>query len=410
VLAAPAIVYISAPGFRADASKFQITVELLRVTFPYIAFISLTALAGGILNTYGNFAVPAFTPSLLNIAFIVFALWLAPYFDPPVRALAWAVIVGGALQLAFQLPYLAKLGVFPRFTFTREAGSRRIFKLMLPAIFGVSVAQISLLLNTIFASFMQTGSVSWLYYADRLMEFPSGLLGVALSTILLPSLAKHHADQAPEKYSKLLDWGLRLALMLTLPAALALALIAVPLIGTLFRYGEFQLSDLWRTREALIAYSVGLTGLILVKILAPGFYAKQNIRTPVKIALVTLAATQIMNVIFIYVFKLAHVGLALSIGLAACLNAALLFIGLRRSASYVPQPGWGMFILKLLVALAALGAVLFFAMGDAQTWLQGGLLQRAGRLTLLVVLGAATYFAALALMGFRLRDFVMRAA
>lgn len=410
ILAAPLIIYLSAPGFSADAQKFNITVELLRVTFPYIAFISLTAFAGGILNTYGNFTVPAFTPSLLNLAFIVFALFLAPYFNPPVRALAWAVIAGGILQLGFQLPFLAKLRMFPRFRLTREFGSRRIFKLMGPAIFGVSIAQISLLINTIFASTMPTGSVSWLYYADRLMEFPSGMLGVALSTILLPSLAKHHANKAHEQYSKLLDWGLRLTLLLALPAALALALLAVPLIGTLFRYGEFQAIDLWRTREALIAYSIGLTGIILVKILAPGFYAKQNIKTPVKIGLVTLLATQFMNLLFIYVFKLAHAGLALSIGLAACLNALLLFIGLRRNQTYQPQPGWAIFVLKLVAALAVLALVLWFAMGEAHTWTQGRLLQRAARLFGLVSLGAASYFAALWLMGFRLRDFVMRAA
>jgi putative peptidoglycan lipid II flippase len=410
VLAAPLIVYLSAPGFSATAQKFDVTVDLLRVTFPYIAFISLTALASGILNTYGNFYVPAFTPSLLNVSFIVFALFFAPYFDPPIQALAWAVIAGGALQLAFQLPYLAKLGVFPRFRLTREFGSRRIFKLMGPAIFGVSIAQISLLINTIFASTMPTGSVSWLYYADRLMEFPSGLLGVALSTILLPSLAKHHADRAHEKYSKLLDWGLRLTLLLALPAALALAVLAVPLIGTLFRYGEFHAADLWHTREALIAYSVGLTGIILVKILAPGFYAKQDIKTPVKIGLLTLVVTQAMNLLFIYVFKLAHAGLALSIGLAACLNALLLFIGLRRNDTYRPQPGWALFMLKLAVALVVLGAVLWLMMGEAQSWTQGRLLQRAARLLLLCVAGAASYFATLWLLGFRLRDFVMRAA
>jgi putative peptidoglycan lipid II flippase len=410
ILAAAPIIYVSAPGFSTNAQKFDITVELLRITFPYIAFISLTALAGGILNTYSNFTVPAFTPSLLNLSFIVFALWLAPHFDPPIRALGWAVIVGGALQLGFQLPYLAKLRVFPRFRLTRAFGSRRIFKLMGPAIFGVSIAQISLLINTIFASRMGDGAVSWLYYADRLMEFPSGLLGVALGTILLPSLAKHHANQAHAEYSKLLDWGLRLTLLLALPAALALAVLAVPLIGTLFRYGAFEVADVWRTREALIAYSLGLTGIILVKILAPGFYAKQNIKTPVKIGVITLFATQLMNVLFIYVLKLEHASLALSIGLAACLNAFLLYRGLRNNQSYQPRPGWALFTLKLLIALIVLGVVLWFAMGNPDTWTQGSLLHRAARLTGLVLLGVATYFASLWLMGFRLRDFVARAA
>ncbi|PIX04634.1 MAG: murein biosynthesis integral membrane protein MurJ, partial [Gallionellales bacterium CG_4_8_14_3_um_filter_54_18] len=300
VLAAPVLITISAPGFSAVPSKFDLTVDLLRLTFPYIFFISLVSLAGGILNTYSKFSVPAFTPVLLNLSFIVCALWLAPYFDPPVLVLGVAVLLGGLLQLSFQLPYLAKLGLLPRFRLKlNDEGVWRILKQMGPAVFGVSISQISLLINTIFASFLVTGSVSWLYYADRLMEFPTGILGVALGTILLPSLAKHYADASTVEYSRLLDWGLRLTLMLALPAALALAILAVPLISTLFFYGKFSINDLWMTREALLAYSLGLVGLIMVKVLAPGFYARQNIRTPVKIALFTLFATQLMNLAFI---------------------------------------------------------------------------------------------------------------
>lgn len=409
IAAAPLLVYVSAPGFAADAAKFDLTVALTRVTFPYILFMSLVALSGGILNTWSRFAVPAFTPVLLNVAFIGMALFAAPYFDEPVMALGWAVFIGGILQLAYQLPSLKRIGMLPKFDFApHDPGVRRILKLMGPAVLGVSVAQVSLLINTIFASFLGTGSVSWLYYADRLMEFPSGMLGAALGTILLPSLAKYHAGGKFDDYSKLLDWGLRLTLLLAAPAALALALIAVPLIATLFHHGAFGADDVFKTRDALVAYSVGLLGLILVKVLAPGFYARQNIRTPVKIALLTLAVTQLLNLALIG--WLRHAGLALSIGLAACLNAALLYRGLRRHGIYSPQPGWGRFYLKLAVALAVMGASLWFASGDTADWLRWSLAERLIRLTLVVVVGAGSYFAALWLTGFRLRDFTRRAA
>ncbi|MBS3916637.1 MAG: murein biosynthesis integral membrane protein MurJ [Sulfuritalea sp.] len=401
----PVLIYISAPGFAADAAKFELTVELTRIAFPYILFISLVSLSGGILNTWSRFAVPAFTPVLLNLSFIAMALFAAPYFDPPVLALAWAVLLGGVLQLALQIPFLAKIGMLPRFSFSlADAGVNRIGKLMLPALLGVSVTQISLVINTIFASFLPSGSVSWLYYADRLMEFPAGLLGAALGTILLPSLAKSHADNDRGEFSALLDWGLRLTFLLTLPAALALAILAVPLLSTLFNYGAFQAHDVLKTGDALMAYSVGLTGLILVKVLAPGFYARQNIRTPVKIALVTLAATQVMNAAFIV--PLQHAGLALSIGLAACLNAGLLWRGLHRRGDYVPRPGWGVFGLKLAVALAVMGAALWFGMGQQENWIGAPPLARMLRLSALVTGGSAAYFGTLWLLGFRLRDFM----
>jgi putative peptidoglycan lipid II flippase len=413
VAAAPLLVWISAPGFAADAGKFELTVTLTRITFPYIFFMSLVALAGGILNTMSRFALPAFTPVLLNLAFIAMALFATPYFDPPVLALAWAVFLGGVLQLAIQIPALHRIAMLPRPTLDWRAawadpGVRRILTLMGPALIGVSVSQISLLINTIFASFLATGSVSWLYYADRLMEFPSGMLGVALGTILLPSLAKYHAGEKHDEYARLLDWGLRLTLLLALPAALALALLAVPLIATLFFHGAFTGDDVLRTREALVAYSVGLTGLILVKVLAPGFYARQNVRTPVRIALISLAFTQAMNLAFIG--WLQHAGLALSIGLAACLNAALLYRGLRRDGIYRPQPGWATFALKLAAALAAMGGALWFAAGSDGDWLRFGIAERVGRLCGLVGLGGSVYFATLWILGFRLRDFTRRAA
>ena len=406
---APLLVYISAPGFAAEPEKFALTVELTRITFPYILFMSLVALAGGVLNTWNRFALPAFTPVLLNLAFIAMALFAAPWFARPVLSLGWAVFIGGALQLAFQIPSLRRIGMLPRFALDwRDAGVRRILKLMAPAVLGVSVSQVSLLINTIFASFLGTGSVSWLYYADRLMEFPSGMLGAALGTILLPSLAKYHAGQKLDEYSRLLDWGLRLTLLLAAPAAVALAIIAVPLIATLFHHGAFAADDVFKTRDALVAYSVGLLGLILVKVLAPGFYARQNVRTPVKIGVVTLCVTQALNLALIGWLK--HAGLALSIGLAACLNAALLYRGLRLQGIYTPQPGWRVFLLRLAAALLAMGAALWFAAGDPGPWLEWRLAARLWRLALVVGCGAGVYFATLWLVGFRLGDFRRRAA
>jgi putative peptidoglycan lipid II flippase len=409
IFAAPWIIYVSAPGFSATPEKFDLTVAMLRITFPYLLFISLVSLAGGILNTWSRFAIPALTPTLLNVSFIVCALFIAPYFHPPVLVLAWAVIVGGALQLALQLPFLARIGMLPRLRpdFS-DPGVRRVLRQMGPAVFGVSIAQVSLLINTIFASFLANGSVSWLYYADRMMEFPTGMLGVALGTILLPSLSKYYSSDAAESYSRLLDWGLRLTLLLALPAAVALALLAVPLISTLFHYGHFSIEDVWMTRRALVAYSIGLVGLILVKVLAPGFYARQNIRTPVKIAVITLVATQVMNLALIGPLK--HAGLALAIGLGACLNAGLLYYKLRQHRIYQPQPEWAQFSYKLTLALLLMAAVLWGATGSEDWWLVAAWQQRVAGLIGIVCLGASTYFAALWLLGFRIKDFARRAA
>ncbi len=408
IIAAPVIVYISAPGFAKDAAKFDLTVQLLRITTPYIFFISLVAVAAGILNTYNKFWVPAFAPVLLNLCFISAALWLAPYFDPPILALAWAVFVAGFVQLAFQVPFLKKIGMLPSIRFNwNDAGMRRVIRQMGPAVFGVSIGQISLLINTIFASFLAAGSVSWLYYADRLMEFPSGILGVALGSILLPSLSKCHADNNTVEYSKLLDWGLRLTVMLTLPAALALGMIAVPLLATFFQRGAFAAHDVLMTSYALVGYSVGLIGMILVKILAPGFYAKQDIRTPVKIGIVTLLATQAMNALFIGWIQ--HAGLALSIGLGACLNSAILFYYLRKHGIYQPEPGWAKFFARIVIAILALALTLWFGMGTEQSWLSGSGWSRVLRLSILVAEGVVVYFAVLGALGFRPKDFSKRA-
>lgn len=409
IVAAPLIVYISAPGFASDPEKFGLTIDLLRIIFPYVLFISLVSLAGGLLNTYGKFTVPAFTPVWLNVAFIVATLFFADGFNPPVRVLAWAVFVGGILQLTFQIPFLIKIGMLPRFSLNlQDEGVWRILKLMGPAVFGVSIAQISLLINTIFASFLVAGSVSWLYYADRLMEFPTGLLGVALGTILLPSLSKSFADKSDGEYSQLLDWGLRLTFILALPAAVALAVLSVPLITSLFHYGAFTDHDVWMTRQALIAYSLGLLGLILVKVLAPAFYSRQNIKTPVKIAVFTLVATQFMNLVFVFGLDLRHAGLALAIGLGACINAGLLYYHLRKADVYKPQAGWMGFMSKLLLALLAMSAALYFASGSDAAWLGYATLHKFSHLMGLVVLGASVYFISLWLMGIRLKDFMRR--
>jgi len=415
IIAAPILVYVTAPGFSASPEKFKLTVELLRITSPYIFFISLVAVAAGILNTYNKYWVSAFAPVLLNLCFIGTMLWLMPYFERPIIAMAWAVFAGGAVQLAFQLPFLKKIGMLPRWRFSlRDEGVWRVLKQMGPAIFGVSISQISLVINTILASFMLTGSVSWLFYADRLMEIPAGLLGVAISTILLTSLSKYHAEKNTTEYSKMLDWGLRLTMMLTLPAALSLGLIAVPLLSTFFQGGAFGAHDVLMTRNALVGYSIGLSGMLLVKVLAPAFYARQDIRTPVKIGIITLIATQLMNLIFIFSLKYfgmaQHAGLALATGLGACLNSAILFYLLRKRGIYQPEPGWLKFTVKIVLALLALGLVLWFGMGTEQYWLTTRGWPRIVHLGWLVALGVAVYFAVLGLLGFRLRDFSKRGA
>ncbi|UTW06682.1 murein biosynthesis integral membrane protein MurJ [Pseudomonas benzenivorans] len=408
ILIAPWIVWISAPGFADEPDRFSLTTDLLRVTFPYILLISLSSLAGAVLNTWNRFSVPAFVPTLLNVSMIIFALWLSPYFDPPIMALGWAVLVGGLLQLFYQLPHLRRIGmlVLPRLDL-RDMGVWRVLRQMGPAIFGVSVSQISLIINTIFASFLVAGSVSWMYYADRLMELPAGVLGVALGTILLPALAKTHASADREEYSRLLDWGLRLSFLLALPSAVALAVLAEPLTVSLFQYGKFAAHDALMTQRALIAYAVGLLGIILVKILAPGFYARQNIRTPVRIAVVTLVATQLMNLALIG--PLAHAGLALAIGLGACLNAGLLYWQLRKGDYFQPQPGWALFLGKLLLAVATMGGMLVLVMHFMPAWSEGNMLLRLLRLGGVVLVGLASYFGMLLLLGFRLRDFARRA-
>lgn len=411
IVAAPWIVWLLASGLKSGGS-YETAILLTRVMFPYILLIALTAAAAGVLNTWRHFAIPAFTPVLLNLSFIGSALFLTPYVDPPVLALAFAVVLGGIAQLAIQIPALIRIGMLPRLRFNprevlADEGVRRILRLMLPATFSVSVAQISLIINTNIASYLAAGSVSWINYADRLMEFPTALLGVALGTVLLPSLSEAHAGKNEARYAELLDWGVRLTFMLALPAALGLWLLGTGLTATLFHYGKFTAHDVLMTQQAVAAYGVGLIGLVLVKILAPGYYAKQDIKTPVKIAFFVLIATQVMNLLFVPLF--AHAGLALAIGLGACANAALLFGGLMMRGVYKPQPGWWLFLFRVLLALAVFGVALWiFNLRFDWIALQSEPWLRAGALGMLIAVGMVIYFLTLAATGMRLHDFKRR--
>lgn len=403
VLAAPWLAYLLASGFAAQEGKIELTTELIRVVFPYILFISLVSLAGGVLNVHRRFGVPAFTPVLLNLALIGSALFLSPFFAQPIMALAWGVVLGGVGQLLMQIWPIYRLGLFPRPDFHwKDEGVLRILRAMGPAMLGVSAAQISILVNTQLASMLGDGAVSWITYADRLMEFPTALLGVALGTVLLPSLARHHGLGEDREYSELMDWGLRFTCVLALPAALALGMIGLPLIATINKYGAFTALDVTQTRAALFGYSLGLIGLIGVKVLAPGFFARQDLKTPVKISVLSVivsvaAATLLMK-------PFAHAGLTMATSLGACVNAGVLLWMLRRKGIYRPLPGWSLFFGKLLFALAALAISLHFAAGEDLYWLESGVFAKVSRLAGVVLAGAGSYFAALWMMGFRPKD------
>jgi putative peptidoglycan lipid II flippase len=415
VAAAPVVVWLTAAGL----AKFDTAVVMTRWMFPYIGFMSLIALSAGILNTWRHFAVPAATPVLLNLSVIAAALWLAPRLElagiEPIYALAIGVMAGGVLQLAVQAPALARIGCLPRIGMApaalraawRHPGVGRVLRQMAPAVLGVSVAQISLLINTQIASHLRVGSVSWLTYADRLMEFPTALLGVALGVVLLPQLSSATARDNADVYSGLLDWGLRLALLLALPCAAALIVFPQPLIAVLYHYGAFSARDVQQTVTALMGYGVGLVGLIGVKVLAPGFYARQDIRTPVKIAIVVLAATQAMNLLFVP--WLGHAGLALAIGLGALINASWLLVGLRRRGVYHPAPGWWPFLARVLLATALLAAALAWA-AHRIDWigLQPRWGVRAGILAAVLGGVALLYFGTLWASGMKLRQFSRR--
>ncbi len=419
VAAAPVLVWLMASGLQQSPRGFEAAVFMTRWMFPYIGFMSMVALSAGILNTWRRFAVPAATPVLLNLAMIAAAWWGAPALQAhgvePIYAMAAGVMVGGVLQMAVQIPALLRLQLLPRLNWSPSAlaaawsdsGTRRMAALMLPALLGVSVAQLSLLINTQIASHLATGSVSWLSYADRLMEFPTALLGVALGVVLLPQLAAARAADDAQKYSAMLDWGLRWVLTLGLPCGVALLVFSQPLVATLYHYGAFTARDVAMTTHALMGYGLGLIGLVAIKVLAPGFYASQDVRTPVKIAVVVLALTQLLNLALVPVF--AHAGLALAIGLGALINAGWLLAGLLRRGSYVPQPGW--LRLTAQVAAASLGLGLFLAWtGQALDWvgLASEPIWRVALLAAAMAAGATIYFGLLRLLGLKLRTLIGR--
>src|SRR5690554_4763278 len=402
VVMSPYLIMLFAPGFHDEPSKMQLAGELLRITFPYLLLISLTAFCGGILNSYGRFAVPAFTPVLLNVSMIGATVFLTPFFTEPVMALAWGVFIAGVAQLLFQMPFLWKMRLLPRpRVVANDPGVKRIMLLMLPALFGVSVSQINLLLDTVLASFLQTGSVSWLYYADRLSELPLGAFGIAIGTVILPALSRHHSTEKPEEFSATIDWALRMVLLVGVPAALALAILAEPLIATLFLYGAMTERDVVQSANALRAYAVGVMTFMLIKVLAPGYFARQDMKTPVRIAVTCMVANMVFNLILVW--PLAHVGLALASSLSALLNAGMLWWGLRKIGVYQAQPGWPMFTLRLLLACTALSVVVLWLAADVQQWFEWGWQQKVLQMSILVVAGIAVFLVTLVVSGMRMR-------
>jgi len=404
VIGAPVLITLFAPGFGDDPEKRALAVEMLRLTFPYLFFIALTAFSGSILNTWGRFAVPAFTPVLLNISLIAAALFVTPFFSEPrmAVALAWGVLVAGVAQLMFQLPFLMRLGLMPRPQVAwRDPGVKRILALMAPAIFGVSVSQINLLLDTVLASLLETGSVTWLYYSDRLVELPLGIFAIAIGTVILPSLSKKHASSSTEDFSRTLDWALRLVVLVGLPAGLALLVIAKPLLAALFQYGQFGEFDVHQASMSLQAYSVGVVAFMLIKVLAPGYFARQDTRTPVKIGIIAMVANMVFNLILVW--HLRHVGLAMATALSAWLNAALLYWGLRDAGVYQPTAGWGLFFVRLLGGSVAMVAVVLWLTGGTDIWHAGLAWQRATFIVAVVLAGGLSYFLVLALLGLRPR-------
>ncbi len=410
VLAAPVLIMVFAPGFIGeDEGKYPLAVEMLRLTFPYLFFISLTAFAGSILNAHNRFGVPAFTPVLLNLSLIGCALWLAPVLERPVVALAWGVLIAGSVQFLFQIPFLRQIRLLPRPRVAfRDRGVMKVMRLMVPALFGVSVSQLNLLLDTLIASFLVSGSISWLYYSDRLMEFPVGILGVALATVILPNLSRKHAEQSPEEFSDTLDWALRLMLLLGIPSAVGLMLLAGPMLTTLFYSSAFNAEDVTMATRSLMAYAPGLMAIILIKVLAPGFYAQQDTRTPVKIGIIAMVVNMGLNILL--VFPLAHAGLALATSLSSALNAYLLYRGLTASGIYRPKAGWTGLGWRVAAAALAMGGLLVLGAGEVALWFEMGVWGRVWFLALLILAAIAAYFLSLFILGVRPHQFRSRSS
>ncbi len=404
VLAAPVVITLFAPGFHEDSARALLASEMLRLTFPYLMLISLTAMAGAILNTYGYFGVPAFTPVLLNISMILAAIYLSPKFSQPVLALAWGVLIAGIVQLLFQIPFLfhRKLLVKPCIGF-KDEGVRKVLKLMVPALFGVSIAQINLLIDTIFASFLKVGSVSWLFYTDRLTDFPLGVFGVAIATVILPHLSRKHAEQSSELYSRALDWGLRLLLLIGIPAALGLSFFAMPLIASCFGYGAFDAYDVSQTQKSLFTLGLGVPAFMMVKVLASGFYARQNIKTPVKVG----AAAMVINTILclLLIKPMAHAGLTLASTIAGYVNCGTLFFLLIKRGFYKPASGWGKFLFQLLLANIGMTLFLVCFKGDIQFWMAKPIYERLGMILGYVGVAIVIYTFILGICGMRPSQF-----
>ncbi|MDE0308411.1 MAG: murein biosynthesis integral membrane protein MurJ [Acidiferrobacterales bacterium] len=410
VIFSPLVISILAPGFRGDIDKFQLTVDSLRLTFPYVLFVCLVALSAGILNTHGRFAAPAATPILLNVSLIASALWLTGVTQNAAIALSIGVLGAGVVQFLFQLPFLIGIGKLPRPRLRRkiqgdaEQGAKEVYRLMLPAVFGASVAQVNLIVNTFIASFLITGSVSWLYYSDRLMEFPLGVFGVALGSVILPRLAKEHVDTAYQEFSRVLDWGMRWSLLIGLPSTVALSVLAEEIIATLFFHGAFTQTDVVMSARALVAFSIGLTALIAVRVLSPGFFARNDTKTPVRAGAIAMVVNAILAVVLAIAFQ--HVGLAAAISIAAFVNAGLLYRWLRRDRVYSPESGWSMFIFRVATASLIMGLALWWLSPGLAFWLDYGVAERVFRLLGYVAIGAALYAISLLALGIRIHQLV----
>ncbi|WP_419418963.1 murein biosynthesis integral membrane protein MurJ [Legionella sp. D16C41] len=404
ILATPVIIFIFAPGFGEHSSRTILATEMLRITFPYLMLVSLTAMAGAVLNTYGHFVVPAITPVLLNLSLILAAFFLVSYCNPPIVALAWGVLFAGIAQFLFQLPFLRQkqLLIKPR-SAKGDEGVRRVMKLMVPALFGVSIAQLNLVVDSIFASFLKVGSVSWLYYTDRLTDFPLGVFGVAIATVILPHLSRRHASQDNSHFSFALDWGLRTILLLGIPASVGLIFFSMPLIACCFAYGKFSTFDLIQTQKSLIALSAGIPAFMMVKVLASGFYATQNIKTPVKIGAIAMIVNSILCAVLIW--PLAHAGLALASALAGYVNSGILLFLLRRRKIYQPRKGWLFFILQLVIANSIIALYLYFMAGTIPDWLSLSPVARMGKLFFHVSVSIVIYLMVLYFSGMRVAHF-----
>ena len=403
ILAAPWIIDVFSPGFIHDPLRYSLATEMLRITFPYVLFISLTAFAGGILNTQSHFAGPALTPIWLNIVMIIAAIWGSRYFSTPIIGLAWGVFFAGIIQLLFQYPFLKHFNLVPKFKWGwNHPGVQRVLKLMLPALFGVSVSQIGLLISTAFASFLQQGSITWLYNSERLIEFPLGIFGVAISTVILPHLSKNHANKSTEEYSATLEWAIRCVLLIGIPSAIGLIMLSGSLMTSMFNYGKYNEFDVLMSQRSLIAYSIGVPFMMLVKILASGFYGRQNIKTPVKVAAFVLVLNMVMN--FILMRPLQHAGIALAASISAFSNCAILFFWLVHSKIFTHHKGWFSFLGRLLIANGLVTAFLYYFNPGIHRWFEWHALDRFTVLFALVIGASLIYVASLWAMRFKLRE------